>query len=146
LFTIAAGITTIATGGAAAPILIPALMWTGVGVGAFGGLLKIGGGIHGRKAKEVFRRLEEAIKDDIEAHGAFQSKLQLLAIDTKFSEILRFEILVSTIISPAGNGLIAHETAVGTNQVSMLYFFLCRRGYKSLFLSIASFFKLVCYV
>ena len=110
--TIAAGITTIATGGLAAPLLIGSLMWTGFGVGALGAGLKIGGGIHGAKSKKVLKNLEEAIKEDIEAHQILMRKLELLKGNPDYSENLKFTIAEAS-VTPAGNGSIAFCSVFG---------------------------------
>jgi hypothetical protein len=112
--SIAAGIATIATAGAAIPFLIGSLMWTGVGVGAVGAGLKIGGGIHGSKAKKVLKNLEEAIKEDLEAHKAFKDKLSELQMSPKFSEKLYFKVLKAS-SSPGGNALVGYAEIVGVS-------------------------------
>ena len=118
--SIAAGITTIATAGAAIPFLIGSLMWTGVGIGAVGAGLKIGGGIHGSKAKKILKNLEEAIKEDLEAHEAFKGMLLDLKINPEFTEKLCFKVLTAS-ISSGGNAVWNFAEIVGVQGMISLF-------------------------
>ena len=75
---------TIATAGAAAPLLIPALAFTGIRLGVTGGGLKFGGWFHERKNKKVEKTLKDAIGEDMEANKALKSSLSRLteSLDT----------------------------------------------------------------
>jgi len=116
LISIAGGIATVATGGAAAPLLLGGLMWSGVGVGATGALLKVLGGIHGAKVGKVMEELKDAIKDDVEAYNMLTQKLRRLGNSIKTSEKLVFTVLKSS----SGTAIIALDAyAKATGVIKM---------------------------
>ena len=86
-------------------------MWSGVGAGVVGAGLKIGGGIHGDKSKAALKKLEDAIKDDVEAYSDLMDKLQSLQRKLPSSEGYLFKIKIGT---PAvSNGFYTYAQVAG---------------------------------
>ena len=118
LTTVASGIATIVTAGAAIPFLVGSLMLTGFGVGALGAGLKFGGGIHGEMSKAALKKLEDAIKEDVEANCDLTDKLKRLQSRLPSSEEDLFKI---KIISPAGpSGLNIYTQLAGISALISL--------------------------
>ena len=87
-------------------------MWSGVGVGATGALLKVGGGIHGAKVGKAMEELKDAIKNDVEAYELLKNKLQKIGTTVRSSEKLKFVVLKGLVNSP-GQDLTTYATAAG---------------------------------